>query len=101
MWRFALRFTSRGRLERTTSIRSIPLMALLGRRLSDQEVFDVADRLVERARANDEKTIPEVDLAIEITVVTDSLPTTRDIDRVRDVVTNLGVPVRRRVPQPS
>jgi hypothetical protein len=76
-------------------------MALLGRRLSDQEVFDVADRLVERARANDEKTIPEVDLAIEITVVTDSLPTTRDIDRVREVVTNLGVPVRRRVPQPS
>lgn len=101
MWRFAQRFTSPGHLERTTSTRSIPLMALLGRRLSDQEVRDVADRLVERARANDEKTIPEVDLAIEITVVTDSLPTTRDIDRVRDVVTNLGVPVRRRVPQPS
>ncbi len=76
-------------------------MALLGRRLSDHEVSDVADHLVERARANDDKSIAEVDVAIEITVVTDSLPTTRDIDRVRDAVTDLGVPVRRRVPQPS
>ncbi|MFN8085369.1 MAG: DUF3349 domain-containing protein [Dermatophilaceae bacterium] len=100
MWRVAQRFTSGGRHGRATPTASIPLVALLGRRLSDQEVLDISARLADLARANP-TALAEVDLAIEITRITDALPTTLDIDRVREAMAHRGVPVRRRAPQPS
>ena len=73
-------------------------LVLEGRPNIEDEEPDIQER---GGHAEALAEIGEVDLAIEITVVTDSLPTTRDIDRVRDAVTQLGVPVRGRVPQPS
>jgi hypothetical protein len=45
--------------------------------------------------------LAEIDLVIAITLLTDELPTTRDIDRVRDALGRRGLTVQRRVPQPT
>ncbi|MCG5432363.1 DUF3349 domain-containing protein [Mycobacterium sp. MYCO198283] len=56
----------------------LPLLALLSRRLSDDEVRTVAAGLVHLDHYDD------VDIAVRITEITDELPSPADIDRVRE-----------------
>jgi uncharacterized protein DUF3349 len=57
----------------------IPLLALLRRRLSDDEVAAVARQLADRG----ELTIDAVDIGVAITRITDELPSPADLDRVQ------------------
>ncbi|SEK74818.1 DUF3349 domain-containing protein [Rhodococcus maanshanensis] len=57
----------------------IPLIALLRRRLSDEEVHAVTDALVEQFPP----PIDKIDIQVLITKVTDEMPTESDVERVR------------------
>lgn len=57
----------------------VPLFALLSRRLSEEEVDQVAGRLVE----DGDLPIDKTDIAVLITKITNEMPSDRDIDRVR------------------
>nr|WP_246372064.1 DUF3349 domain-containing protein [Gordonia humi] len=56
----------------------VPLLSLLRRQLSDDEVRQVAADLIP------ETPVDEVDIGVEITKVTDELPREEDVERVRD-----------------
>ncbi|MFS0898371.1 DUF3349 domain-containing protein [Mycolicibacterium litorale] len=55
----------------------VPLLALLRRRLTDEEVTAVAQTLIERGEFD------HVDIAVMITSITDDMPAPADIERVR------------------
>ncbi|HET8992542.1 MULTISPECIES: DUF3349 domain-containing protein [Rhodococcus] len=57
----------------------VPLFALLKRRLSDDEVDQVADALVDEG----DLPISKTDIAVLITKITNEMPLGHDIDRVR------------------
>ena len=58
----------------------VPLLALLRRRLTDDEVAAVVNELM----AGGEVPVDSVDIGASITKVTDALPSEDDIDRVRE-----------------
>lgn len=64
----------------------IPLLALLSRRLSDDEVKAVAGELMRRG------DFDQIDIAVVITQFTDELPAQQDIDRVRERLAAKGWP---------
>lgn len=55
----------------------VPLLALLRRRLTDEEVAAVAHTLADRGEFD------HVDIAVMITSITDDMPAPADIERVR------------------
>ncbi|AOD20403.1 Protein of unknown function [Rhodococcus rhodochrous J3] len=57
----------------------VPLFALLARRLSDEEVAQVADTLVE----DGDLSINRIDIAVLISKITNNMPSPDDVDRVR------------------
>jgi hypothetical protein len=57
----------------------VPLLALLKRQLSDDEVDQVADTLIEEG----DLPVSKTDIAVLITKITNEMPLARDIDRVR------------------
>jgi uncharacterized protein DUF3349 len=59
----------------------IPLLALLRRRLSEDEVHEVAGEIARTEGAQ------PVDIAVHITKITDALPTEEDIARVEERLT--------------
>lgn len=65
----------------------VPLMALLNRRLSDDEVKAVARGLIERGEFD------HVDIGVLITQTTDELPRPEDVDRVRERLAAKGWPL--------
>ena len=67
----------------------IALLALLRRRLTDDEVAAIAHELA------DEGMVPvdSTDIAVSITRVTDGVPSTAEVDRVRDHLAFRGFPV--------
>jgi hypothetical protein len=67
----------------------IPLLAILARRLSNDEVRQVAHELIEGG------TLPadDIDIGVVITRVTDELPRDEDVQRVRDRLVSVGWPV--------
>lgn len=65
----------------------VPLLALLGRRLSNDEVKTVARELMARG------DFDNIDIAVLITQVTDELPTSDDIERVRERLAKKGWPL--------
>lgn len=67
----------------------IPLLALLRRRLSDDEVAAVANELVSRGDLN----IDTADIGAAITRITDELPSPADLDRVQRRLETIGWPV--------
>ncbi len=72
---------------------TVPLVALLGRRLSEPERAAVATRLTDRASATlDELTT--ADVGAEIMRVTDALPIASDLAAVIERVRASGVGVR-------
>jgi hypothetical protein len=67
----------------------IPLLALLPRRLSDDEVAAVATQLAARGELN----IDTADIGAAITRITDELPSPADLDRVQRRLETIGWPV--------
>ncbi|OCB28138.1 hypothetical protein A9X02_03260 [Mycobacterium malmoense] len=84
-----------------------PLLALLPRRVSDEEVTTIARKLLTAKRpsiTNPSITNPsitgpsitDVDVGVEITRVTDRLPSWDEIDRVRRRLSGMGRAGHRR-----
>jgi hypothetical protein len=67
----------------------IPLLAVLWRRLSDDEVAAVAIQLAARGELN----IDTADIGVAITRITDELPSPADLDRVQRRLETIGWPV--------
>jgi Protein of unknown function (DUF3349) len=67
----------------------IPLLALLRRRLSDDEVLAVATELMCTGQTQIEAT----DVRVAITKLTDDLPSSEDAERVRQRLVAAGWPV--------
>jgi hypothetical protein len=65
-----------------------PLLALLRRRLTDDEVAAVATQLVARSELN----IDTADIGAAITRITDELPSPSDLDRVQRRLEAIGWP---------
>lgn len=65
----------------------VPLIALLQRRLSDDEVATVVQELLARGEFD------HVDIGVLITEITDELPTPDDIERVRQRLAAKGWPL--------
>ncbi|WP_068277870.1 DUF3349 domain-containing protein [Aldersonia kunmingensis] len=66
----------------------IPLLAILTRRLSDEEVQQITGRLVDIGVLPVEKT----DIGVMITKVTDEMPLETDVQRVRNRLESGGWP---------
>ena len=64
----------------------LPLMALLRRRLTQQEVKKVTKSLIRAGWA----PVDDIDIGVGITMVTDQLPSPSDIQRVRARLTKKG-----------
>lgn len=72
----------------------VPLLALLRRRLTDDEVKAVVTALLERAESEGRQNeIDVVDIGVIITEITDGLPTPDDIERVRERLAAKGWPL--------
>jgi hypothetical protein len=67
----------------------IPLVALLRRRLSDDEVISVATELMSTGRTPVEGT----DVRVAITKLTDDMPSPEDTERVKRRLAAAGCPV--------
>jgi Protein of unknown function (DUF3349) len=65
----------------------VPLLALLKRRLTDDEVKAVAQDLIDRGEFD------HVDIGVLITQITDELPSPEDIERVRARLAAKGWPL--------
>ncbi len=65
----------------------VPLLALLRRRLTDDEVKTVAQDLVDRGEFD------HIDIGVLITQITDELPTPDDVERVRVRLAAKGWPL--------
>lgn len=72
----------------------VPLLALLRRRLTDEEVTAVALAL------DDQDGFDHVDIAVMITSITDDMPTPADVERVRARLASRDWPVDDR-PEPG
>lgn len=57
----------------------VPLLALLPRRVSDDEVAAITGKLL----APNRRRVDSVDVGVEITRVTDEMPSLNDIERVQ------------------
>lgn len=57
----------------------VPLLALLPRRVTDDEITAIARRLLAPSR----RPADDVDIGVEITRVTDHMPSANDIERVQ------------------
>ena len=69
----------------------VPLLALLRRRLSDDEVAAVATQLAARGELN----IDAADIGVAITRITDELPSQADLERVQGRLEAIGWPAER------
>lgn len=67
----------------------IPLLALLRRRLSDDEVAAVAADLAARGKLS----FDNVDIGVAITRITEELPSADDLERVQRRLESIGWPV--------
>lgn len=65
----------------------VPVLALLSRRLSNDEVKLVAGELIKRG------DFDHVDIGVLITQVTDELPSPTDVERVRERLAAKGWPL--------
>ena len=72
----------------------VPLLALLRRRLTDDEVKAVVAALVERAESVDRDSgIDRLDIGVLITEIIDDLPSPEDVERVTERLAAKGWPL--------
>lgn len=57
----------------------VPLLALLRRRVTDDEILAIATRLIDRGRG----PVDLADVGVEITRITDEVPSPADVARVQ------------------
>lgn len=67
----------------------VPLLALLRRRLSDDEVVAVAAQVISRGN----RPIDAADVRVAITKLTDEMPSPDDTERVKQRLAHVGWPV--------
>jgi hypothetical protein len=67
----------------------VPLLALLRRRLSDDEVVAVAAQVISRGN----KPVDATDVRVAITKLTDEMPSSEDAERVKQRLAEVGWPV--------
>jgi hypothetical protein len=67
----------------------IPLLALLRRRLSDDEVIEIAAQVISRG----DKPVDATDLRVAITKLTNEMPSPVDTERVKQRLAAVGWPV--------
>lgn len=84
-----LRFLRAGYPDGVPATDYIPLLALLRRRLSDDEVVAVATELMSTGLVPVEST----DVRVAITKLTDEMPSAEDTERVRQRLIAVGWPV--------
>jgi Protein of unknown function (DUF3349) len=65
-----------------------PLLALLPRRVSDDEIALLARKLT----GSNRRRMDTADVGVEITRITDELPLPKDIERVRSRLSTIGGP---------
>jgi Protein of unknown function (DUF3349) len=63
-----------------------PLLALLPRRVSDDEIAEITIKLIMRGRL----PVSVADVGVEITRVTDAMPSLDDMSRVQDRLVAIG-----------
>jgi Protein of unknown function (DUF3349) len=68
----------------------VPILALLRRRLSDDEVIAVATELIADSRTN---PVEGTDVRVAITKLTDEMPSPEDTERVKQRLAAVGWPV--------
>jgi Protein of unknown function (DUF3349) len=66
----------------------VPVLALLRRRLSDDEILTITTKLIVPGR----RSIDTADVGVEITRITDEMPAPDDVERVRHRLTAIGRP---------
>jgi hypothetical protein len=66
----------------------IPLLALLRRRVTDDEIADIASELIVRGHS----PIDSVDIGVEITRVMHEMPSLSDVERVQERIAAIGHP---------
>jgi len=66
----------------------VPLLALLPRRVSEDEIALLARKLA----GSDRRCMDTADVGVEITRITDELPSPKDIERVQSRLSTIGVP---------
>ena len=72
----------------------VPLLALLRRRLTDDEVKAVVAALLEQAESEGRvNEIDMVDIGVQITQIIDDLPSADDVERVRERLAAQGWPL--------
>ena len=67
----------------------IPLIALLRRRLSDDDVIAVAEEMI----SGGDIPIDETDVRVAITKLTDEMPSPEDTERIKSRLAAVGWPV--------
>jgi Protein of unknown function (DUF3349) len=72
-------FLRAGHPSGTPVLGHIPLLALLPRRVSDDEITTIATKLIAPKR----RSIDNIDVGVEITRVTDEMPSTDDVERIQ------------------
>jgi hypothetical protein len=70
------------------------LLALLRRRLSDDEVIQVATQLIEHG----DLPIQATDIRVLITKITDQMPSPDEVDRVKKYLETRGRPISEEFP---
>ena len=65
----------------------IPLLALLRRRATDDEITGIASELIV---ISGQSPIHRVDIGVEITRVTDEMPSLNDVERVQERIAAIG-----------
>lgn len=68
---------------------SFAVLALLARRLTNDEIKAVASELMRRGELN----VDNIDIGVAITQLTDDLPTPADVERVRARLATKGWPL--------
>jgi hypothetical protein len=66
----------------------VPILALLRRRVSDDEIQTITTKLIVPSR----RSIDTADVGVEITRITDEMPSPDDVERVRHRLTAIGRP---------
>jgi Protein of unknown function (DUF3349) len=66
----------------------VPILALLRRRVSDDEILTITTKLIVPGR----RSIDTADAGVEITRITDEMPSPDDVERVRRRLTAIGRP---------
>lgn len=61
----------------------IPLLALLPRRVSEDELTAIATKILVPMRRATDEFVDSVDIGVEITKVTDETPCAADVDRIQ------------------